>query len=148
MKKQKPAFYKFDYFEKVFLIDIVLCVGDMDQYFKYVGKNFNVTNGSSMSSLEGCSRRFTKKDDTNIVSTFYVIYLRNLNNFYTLSHELIHLCRTAFIDRGVPVDLEGDDETFAYLHTHLLKELWRKMGKKTNSLSKKKKTVKIIKDEN
>lgn len=66
--------------------------------------------------------------DVNIKDVqHYWIYLRDRRNFYTLSHEIIHMVKAIFRDRGIPFCAEND-ETLAYYHTYWLRKMWRAIG--------------------
>lgn len=125
-KVLKPKYKQYAHYEKLFHINTLLCVGDLKKHMAYIEKRFNSTH-DRVQSLAGFYVRFDEEFDDGI-DEVYVIYLRSLDDFYTLSHELIHLCREALVDRGVGADLDIQDETFAYLHTHLLQVMWKKMG--------------------
>lgn len=68
---------------------------------------------------------YTKKDKT--IERSYIIRIEE-NDFYTLSHECIHLVRHILDDRGIPFRPEND-EVVAYYHTYWLKRLWRLTNK-------------------
>ena len=133
---QKQKFHKFSYYEKLFHIPIVLCTGDMEKYNQYIDKEFNACHDDSVRSLDGFYTKFTK-DISQGVSEHHVIFINRSDDYHTLSHELIHLCATALSDRGIGVDLKIEDETFAYVHTHLLSVLWHKVSPKPKPKKKK-----------
>lgn len=124
--KKQPKYKTYTYYEKLFHIEIVLCVGDLDKHMAYIGKRFDSTH-DEVHQLAGFFAMFEEKFKDG-VEEIYVIYIKELDDFYTLSHELIHLCREVLVNRGIGVDLALEDETFAYLHTHLLQLTWKKMG--------------------
>ena len=64
---------------------------------------------------------YTKKDKT--VERSYIIRIEE-KDFYTLSHECIHLVRHILDDRGIPFSPQND-EVIAYYHNYWLKRLWR-----------------------
>ena len=54
-------------------------------------------------------------------NTVYGLWIENIENSEVLVHELIHLVRFIFNDRGVGIT--DNDEPFAYLVEHLYKQL-------------------------
>jgi len=137
-KKKKPAFHKFFYNEKLYHTPIILCVGDLGEFHKYAERTFEDQPDDENRFLSGFYTKYILRVNEHTSEAKHVIFINEPDDFYTLSHEIVHLCRTVFIDRGIPTDLKDNDETFAYLHTHLLKILWRKMGKLQKPLPKKK----------
>lgn len=132
-KKDKRPFYKkYSYYEELYHINVVLCVGDLDRHMDFIGRRFNSTH-DNVNRLAAFYASFEEEREDGLVNDVYVIFINEIDDFYSLSHELIHLCREALVNRGISVDLEKEDETFAYLHTHLLIKLWRQMGKWSDS---------------
>ena len=54
----------------------------------------------------------------------YKINLIEINQF-DLVHECIHLTKGVFEDRGIPLNLKEDDETFAYYHNYWCCKIWK-----------------------
>jgi hypothetical protein len=61
--------------------------------------------------------------------TEFLIVVYNVDDFYTLSHELIHLVRNVFAQRKLNFDSDND-EAIAYYHEYWLRRFWRLMDKK------------------
>jgi hypothetical protein len=138
MVKKKSKFYKISYTEPLYSIKLVVCAGDIAKYHTYIKKEFDAeVDQDDIATMSGFFAKFDKCINAHSTQEVYVVYMNAANDFYTLSHELIHLCRKALDDRGIGVDLVKEDEVFAYLHTHLLLESWRAINNKAT----KKKTL-------
>ena len=56
-----------------------------------------------------------------------IIWIGDLSNFYTLSHELIHFVKDVFVRDKIPFVVEND-ETIAYYHTFWFRKIWHDIG--------------------
>jgi len=109
--------------EKVFSVGVTLIYNcsaiELENYFKkkkvtFEG-NIRGSSGATFEIEEDCK-------DGGVFTTFY-IWVIDKNDFYSLSHECIHLVKYIFSAHGVPINKEND-EIFAIYHTYWLKKLW------------------------
>lgn len=113
--------------EPVFLADVWFLYGGTVEEVKNWYKKKKITSDFDP-KLQGYVELldFTKDDGT--VERSYILRIEE-NDFYTLSHECLHLVRHILTDRGVPFRPEND-EVIAYYQGYWLKRLWRLTNKK------------------
>lgn len=117
----------YSFHEPVFLADVILLYGGELKELSEWYKNKHITSDCDP-KLQGYVELLdhTLKDGT--IERSYIIRIEE-DDFYTLSHECLHLTRHILTDRGIPFDGKND-ETIAYYQGYWLKKLWRITGKK------------------
>lgn len=113
------------FYDPVFSATVILATGKWEN-IKVRGFVFLQEDGKTTSG--GVSIIDKEKDGQ--VWKEYLVHVEDKGDFYTLSHEVVHLVRWIFTDRGILFD-NTNDETIAYYHTYWLKKLWRAMSKPT-----------------
>lgn len=103
---------------------------DVNKWFKK-----KKINHSEIANRAGLTMSI-EDDKGKTVTTEYLVVVYRKEDFYTLSHELIHLVKDIFLTTGVPFN-SNNDETIAYYHEFWLKRLWRIMNKSKNKPKKK-----------
>lgn len=58
----------------------------------------------------------------------HIVWVRKFDNYYTLTHELVHLALAIMKNKGIPVDL-ANEEMIAYLVEYYVKTFWREISK-------------------
>jgi hypothetical protein len=111
-------------YEPILTADVIFIfdckVKELENWYK----RKNLVKEDSYDLLSGAVTDYVDKDKYK----YYIIWIENKKDFYTLFHESIHLVRRIMVDRNVPFN-ETNDEFIAYYETFWFKKLWRIMSK-------------------
>lgn len=137
MIKNKKNLKTISFTDDLYRASFNVCIGDLDTFIDHMKTNYGIILSDNIHSSDGF--QFSIEHQLKSLKTrVYFIYMRNKSDFFTLAHELIHLVAEIFIDRKVNIDLEKDQEAFAYYHTYLFETIWKSLNSKKKSLTKKK----------
>ena len=125
MKKQ---FQKISLKDKLYCVKIEVCVGDPSEMHEYIKTVYDVDLKEDLESSEGLQFAITTKHSKSSVVKYF-IYLKKKNDYATLGHELIHLIKDIFTDRGLSVDLKKDEEAFCYYFSYLFETIQENLKK-------------------
>lgn len=125
MKKLKT--HKF--YDALYLADIQFCYGDPVEFNQYIKDDYNVNLTHDPLGVDGVQFS-VERDADDGPEKIYFIFLRHVDDLAALAHEIIHLVKDIFVDRGVGVDLETEDEHFTYYHSYLMKLFMSKLKEK------------------
>lgn len=135
--KKKHNFQNFEFVDDLYRSRYQLCVGNPDEMEDYMNSMYDVTLSTRPHDVDGMQFSIVAHKKTNSNKIFFV-YLKKGDDYNTMAHELIHLVAEVFLDKGVNVDLEKDQESFAYYHSYLMDVFMKKIKESKKRLTKKK----------
>lgn len=113
--------YHHIYYDLVFHVCLDFYAGDREEIKKMIFKKY------FYKTRDNCNGESVEMVNTKANTTTNVIWIGDLSNFYTLSHELVHLTKSVFEARKIPFTCRND-ETIAYYHTYWFRKLWHDIG--------------------
>lgn len=136
--KRKPSFKNFEFVDDLYRVRYQLCVGDPGEMEKYLDTKYDIRLETNPYEVDGMQFSITSHNRKKSQKIFF-IYLKKASDKNTLAHELIHLVSDIFMDRGISVDMEKDQEAFSYYHSYLMDVFTKKLKKPRKKILTKKK---------
>ena len=109
------------YYDLVFKVCLDFYAGDRQAVAEAVRKKYHYE------IRDNCLGESVVMEDLKEKTETQVIWIADVSNFYTLSHELIHMVKNVFEKNKIPF-APDNDETIAYYHTYWFRRIWHDMG--------------------
>lgn len=106
-----------NYRDEVFKADVTLLVGNIKESEHYLKKFVNNAN-----FIDAVGEVITMENKLGHKKR--IIWILDKNNQFVLVHELIHLVRMIFEDKGIHFE-KWNDELIAYYQEFWFKKIWR-----------------------
>lgn len=121
MRKTKKAnkFKKYRFYDSLYGVNIELCIGDNKKLDEYLDKVHECSLKNGTGGAQGL--QFNIDVSPQKGRKIFFIWLLKPDDQVVMAHETIHLIRDIFLDKGVNVDLEKDEESFCYYHSYLMR---------------------------
>lgn len=133
MKMRVKEFYVKEFYEPVFKTNLIFIAdAEPEQVERYIKKRFPNEDDISCRGFDGLAFRCDKDE-----LKYYIIWMRDSEKYYTLTHECLHLVEWRFNDLGV----KYESEQVCYYHEYWVKVLWREISRRGNGKTKKGKAL-------
>lgn len=114
--------------DQVYRRDLLFVIGPFSAVRKTL-KRFKITDPDLPEDVLGLVKIFEEKDSYRIRGKVLFMWIKNHKDFYTLMHEVTHLCIKIFDLSNMSVE-DTTSEAFAFYHEYWFKKLWIIMSKK------------------
>lgn len=109
------------YSEKIFKVELDVYVGDREEVSKMIFDKYQYK------IREDCLGEHVEMVNEKQHELRNIVWVSDYSNFYTLSHELIHLVKCIFGRDSIPFNGENE-EAIAYYHTYWFKRIWHDLN--------------------
>lgn len=92
-------------------------------------KKYNINPYVPAEEPKGLMWAISEKESSNIIGTALFLWVKDRKDFYTLLHEVSHLCVKVFDLSNMEIN-PHTTEAFAFYHEFWFRKLWRLMNKK------------------